>query len=198
MTGLEKILAQIRGEAQAAAEEKLRAAQAKAEEECAAIAARAEEECGQIEARSRQQCAAALQRAESAAQLQRRRRLLETKQQIIAETMQAALQKMQQLPDAEYFAALQTLAVRYAQPGEGVMYFGEKDRARLPENYEKTLNEALGGRRSVQISPESRPIADGFVLAYGGIEENCSLQALFAADREAMQDLAQSVLFAAE
>lgn len=198
MTGLEKILAQIQGEAQAAAEAKLRAAQAKAEEECAAIAARADEECRQIEAKSRQQCTAALQRAASAAQLQQRRKVLETKQQIIAEAMQAALQKMRQMPTEEYFAALRTLAVRYAQPGEGVMYFGEKDLARLPEGYEKTLNEALGSQRSVKISREKRPIADGFVLAYGGIEENCSLQALFAADREAMQDLAQSILFAAE
>lgn len=198
MTGLEKILAQIQGEAQAAAEETLRAAQAKADEECAVIAAKAKEECGQIEARARQQCTDALRRAESAAELQRRRGVLAAKQQMIAETIQAALQKMQSLPAEEYFSALQTLAVRYAQAGEGVMYFGAADLARLPRDYESTLNAALGGGRSLKISPESRPIASGFVLAYGGIEENCSLEALFAADREGMQDLAQSVLFAAE
>ena len=68
----------------------------------------------------------------------------------------------------------------------------------MPQGYEAALNAALGEGKSVCISPESRPIANGFVLAYGGIEENCSLSALFAADRDAMQDLAGSILFSAE
>ena len=102
------------------------------------------------------------------------------------------------MPDEEFFAALRTLAVRYAQPGQGTLYFGSRDLARVPQGYEAALNAALGEGKSVCISPESRPIANGFVLAYGGIEENCSLSALFAADRDAMQDLAGSILFSAE
>ena len=191
VSGLEGILAQIEGEARAAAQQTLAAAKARADEECAAIAAAAGAE-------GRQQAQDALRRAESAAQLQRRRGLLAAKQALIAETLQAALQKLQALPDEEYFAALRTLAVRYAQPGQGTLYFGSRDLARVPQGYEAVLNAALDEGKSVCISPESRPIANGFVLAYGGIEENCSLSALFAADRDAMQDLAGSILFSAE
>ena len=198
MTGLEKILAQIQSEAEATAQETLRQAQAKADEECAAIAAKAKEECAAIAAKAQQQAESALHRAESGAQLQRRRGLLAAKQAMIAETLQAALQKLESLPEGEYFATLTTLAVRYAQPGQGTMYFGERDLARLPKDYEETLNAALGSGKSIQISPESRPVTSGFVLAYGGVEENCCLQALFAADRDAMQDLAQHILFPAE
>ena len=178
VSGLEGILAQIEGEARAAAQQTLAAAKARADEE--------------------QQAQDAVRRAESAAQLQRRRGLLAAKQALIAETLQAALQKLQALPDDEYFAALRTLAVRYAQPGQGTLYFSSRDLARVPQGYEAVLNAALGEGKSVCISPESRPIANGFVLAYGGIEENCSLSALFAADRDAMQDLAGSILFSAE
>lgn len=198
VSGLEGILAQIEGEARAAAQQTLAAAKARADEECAAIAAAADEECAAIAAKGRQQAQDAVRRAESAVQLQRRRGLLAAKQALIAETLQAALQKLQALPDDEYFAALRTLAVRYAQPGQGTLYFGSRDLARMPQGYEAALNAALGEGKSVCISPESRPIANGFVLAYGGIEENCSLSALFAADRDAMQDLAGSILFSAE
>ena len=99
VSGLEGILAQIEGEARAAAQQTLAAAKARADEECAAIAAAADEECAAIAAKGRQQAQDAVRRAESAAQLQRRRGLLAAKQALIAETLQAALQKLQALPE---------------------------------------------------------------------------------------------------
>ena len=36
---------------------------------------------------------------------------------------------------------------------------------------------------ALQISAEERKIENGFVLAYGGIEENCTLQAMFDAEK---------------
>ena len=36
----------------------------------------------------------------------------------------------------------------------------------------------------------------GFVLVYGGIEENCSFEAMFAAQREKLQDQVHAFLFA--
>ena len=36
----------------------------------------------------------------------------------------------------------------------------------------------------------------GFVLLYGGIEENCTVRALFDARREALQDQVHALLFA--
>ena len=38
-------------------------------------------------------------------------------------------------------------------------------------------------------------IKSGFILSYGGIEENCSLDAIFAEKAETLRDLANSILW---
>ena len=43
------------------------------------------------------------------------------------------------------------------------------------------LTKKNGG--SLKISKEGRNIENGFILAYGGIEENCTLRAMFDAKK---------------
>ena len=47
----------------------------------------------------------------------------------------------------------------------------------------------------LHVSAGSRDIDAGFVLTYGGIEENCSFDAIFDSARETLQDKAQELLF---
>ena len=136
-----------------------------------------------------------LHRAESAADLQKRRAVLAAKQELIGQVIQKAHETVLALPAAEYFSAVQKLAARFALEGEGVVYFNAADLARLPKDFEKTLNSAAPSGSTLTVSRETRPIDGGFVLAYGGIEENCSFEALFNANREGMQDQVQKLLF---
>ncbi len=88
------------------------------------------------------------------------------------------------------------LAVKSAQSGEGEILFSAKDLARLPQGFEEKLNAALKGRgAALRISGDARDIDAGFVLTYGGIEENCSIDALFDSAHELLQDKAQEILF---
>ena len=50
-----------------------------------------------------------------------------------------------------------------------------------------------GGSLSFDSKPA--PIESGFILSYGGIEENCSLKSIFAANKDQIQDTAMKVLF---
>ena len=67
------------------------------------------------------------------------------------------------------------------------------------ENFADTLNAALvaGGKEgaALTVSSETRDIDGGFVLTYGGIEENCSFDALFDSAHEMLQDKVQEILF---
>ena len=45
------------------------------------------------------------------------------------------------------------------------------------------------------MSGESKNITNGFVLVYGGIEENCTIDALFDARRDELSDIVQRLLF---
>ena len=195
MTGLEKILGQIRDEAQAEAEKVLAEARAQAGEIAAKAAAETEAECARIAAQAQRDRQDALRRAQSAADLNKRRALLAAKQQIIGEVIEKAHTTLLALPADQYFDTILRLAARYARPGESTVYFNAADLARLPANYAQALEQAAPEGAVLTISTEPRPIDGGFVLAGGGIEENCSFSALFSAGREAMQDQVQKLLF---
>ncbi len=67
----------------------------------------------------------------------------------------------------------------------------------MPNGYEakiKKVSESRGG--SLTVSETGRNIENGFVLAYGGIEENCTLRALFDGKREKLSDKVRELLFA--
>ena len=66
----------------------------------------------------------------------------------------------------------------------------------MPLDYEKEILKAAaeaGG--SLQLMKEPRPIEDGFVLVYGGIEENCTFRALLDAKKDELQDTVHRILF---
>ena len=44
------------------------------------------------------------------------------------------------------------------------------------------------------MAKQPRPIDGGFILVYGGVEENCSIEALFYAEQERLQDKVQAFL----
>jgi V/A-type H+-transporting ATPase subunit E len=196
MTGLEKIVQNILDEAEAAAQQTISAAKREAaavEEESRNALAHQEEETR----RSAETAAAeSLKRAQSAAELQKRRKILQAKQEMIRNIIEKAHRSLDSLPDEAYFDFLVQLAAKSALPQAGEIMFSPKDRKRLPADLEARLKEAAkekGG--SLRVSNETRDIDGGFVLVYGGVEENCSFSALFEAERERLIDLVHELLF---
>ncbi len=196
MTGLEKIIAEIGDEvakeaaaaiekAKAEADAVLQQAKEESDAKIAKISAAAASDVAEIE-RSRT----------SAVQLQRRQKALQTKQQVLAETLAKALQEVYALPDAQYFELLVKLAAGTAEGGEGEMLLNEKDKKRLPADFEKKLAAAMPQGAKLTVAKSTRPIDGGFVLKYGDVEENCSLQAIFDARSEEFSDTIRDILFA--
>ena len=193
MTGLEKIVQQIRDEAQQAAD----AVIAQAKEEAGQLAAKAAEDArtqpGAILAKSKTDVQNHLAAARSAAELAQRRAVLAAKQEIIGEAIESARQSIYKLPDSDYFALILKMISKFSLPQEGELLFSPADLGRLPASFETSLAKSANGK--LTVSRETRDIDGGFVLSYGGIEENCSIEALFYAARERLQDRVQELLF---
>ena len=170
MTGLEQIIKQIEDDAAASA---------------ASIRRDAEEKAAQIASR-----------AESAAALQKRQSILAAKQQIIRELMDKSLRAMDALAPVDYFANIQKLVHKYALAQNGEIFFSQRDLDRLPKGFEQQLAQAVPAGGSLKISREPRNMEGGFVLVYGGVEQNCSFAALFDAARDSLQDKLHALLFA--
>lgn len=196
MTGLEKIIAEIREEAAAEAADITAKAKAEADSIVAAAKAETDAKTAKIETAAKQGVADIEQGRDSAIALQRRQRTLAAKQEVLAETLQKALESLYGMEDGEYFDLIITLAAGTAQNGKGEMLFNEEDAKRLPGDFAKKLAAALPKGAELAVSKETRPIDGGFVLKYGDIEENCSFKDIFAARADEFSDLVRDVLFA--
>ena len=173
----------------------------RAQKEAAQIRSEAEKKAGDSVERIRRESDARLadskSRAQSAAALTKRQLLLQEKQNLIGEVLEKAKETFLALPEAEYFDTLLALLKKNALSEQGEILLNERDRKRLPADFEKKAEEAAKAKGgSLRISEKTREIDGGLILVYEGIEQNCSVDALFETNIEMLQDKIQNILFA--
>ncbi len=194
MAGLDKILDSIKAESDAAVADRINEAKAEAEAIKKKAEASVKDECAQIESDGKKQADDTISRAESAAALLKRKAVLAEKQAIIAEVFTEAEKRITALSDNDYFDTITKIALKNALPEDGKIIFSEKDLKRLPTEFEIFLNDKLPEGK-IEVSKETIEASGGFVLSYGGIEQNCTIKALIDAEREKMTDKVTKVLF---
>lgn len=190
MTGLEKIVKHIEEDAKASVNAIVAEAESKAKEIIALAHAEGEQKRAEIEERSKLDVESFLSRAESASLLQEKKLILNVKQQIISDVITRAKDSLLNLPDQEYFEVITKMIKKYALNQTGSISFSLKDKNRLPEDFNKTLQAA-----KLTVSDKTSDIDGGFILIYGDVEENCSFNAIFFAAKESLQDKVCKVLF---
>ena len=193
MSGIDKIIQEIETNAAQSCDSVLAQARQKAD----AIIADAQKEADQIVADGKERTAAHVadikKRGDSAAELEEKRVMLYTKQQIINTMLGEGLSTAKNLPKDEYFNLILDMVGKYSLEDEGVIFFGENDNHRLPADFLSKLNQAAKG--GIVLSSKPALIDAGFILKYGGIEQNCSFDAIFAGEAENLSDKAGRLLF---
>lgn len=196
MSGLDKMVSQILAEANHSAETKI----AQAKEEADGIISKAKSEAlAQVEEISRKSKVDITNHADrvaSGCDMQRRKALLQAKQEIIAEVLDRAYQKLINLDDKSYFDLIRKMLEKFALPEQGEIYFSAADLQRLPQGFETEIQKiaaAKGG--TLKLVREPKRMEGGFILVYGGIEENCTIKALFDSQRDELSDKVQGLLF---
>ena len=193
MSGIDKIIQDIEFNTDKSCDAVLGTARSKAE----SIMMDAQRQAEQIIADGKERTALHVsdikKRGESAADLEEKRVLLSTKQHIISQMLQNGLENAKHLPDDEYFSLILQMIGKYSLPQDGTILFGEKDLKRLPADFASKFTDAAKGK--IAISDKAAAIDAGFILQYGGIEENCSFDAIFASEAENLSDRAGRLLF---
>ncbi len=197
MAGLDKIIEEILNDGRVQAKEKTDAAAKQADEIREQARAEADQLAKEMKAKAEAEKARAIERANSSGDMQARQKALLAKQELITAVLEEAYQKILNMDENSYFAFLEKLADQHALSKDGLLYLNEKDKDRMPAGFEEKIKEAAAGKGgALRIADEPKAIDGGFILVYGGIEENCSLSALFRDKRDELADLAGSVLFA--
>lgn len=128
--------------------------------------------------------------AKSTAEVTEKRLLLREKQEIIEGVIKAAREKISALDDESYFKLMERLLDKCATGDAGELVLSERDKSRIKSSLIKAAKS-----KGLTISDKARNIDSGFVLVYGDIEENCSIETVMEAEKEKLYDAVNSFLF---
>ncbi|HOA34695.1 MAG TPA: V-type ATP synthase subunit E [Bacillota bacterium] len=196
--GAERIIEHILNDAR----EKAAEIEAEAARKSREIMTGAQEEAArrreQILARARDEAAELKRRILGAARLEARKEKLAAKQELIAHAFRQALEELCALDDESYWSLLRGMLLAAVEKGTEKVFLSERDRARIPGRFLAELNAALekaGKEGKLALAEETRDIKGGFILQSGGVEINCSFEALLEAQRDKLEPELAGILF---
>lgn len=196
MSGLDKMKARILEEAESSARDILDRAGEEADRILREAGTAADAAAAEIAAGAVRDSLERKRRAGAAADMQRKQAVLAAKQEIIREVLREAYEEILGLEAERYFGLMEKLLKEYVLPEEGEICFNSRDLERMPEGFSgriRTIAAEAGG--SLTLSETPLDTDGGFLLVYGGIEENCTLKAVFSSRREELSDQVNRMLF---
>lgn len=193
MKGLENILFQIENESSEKAAVIVKNAEKTAEEIIDEAVLKSEELSNEIRGLADKRAEELISRAETADGVKLSRARLLKKQEIIKNTLEKAKCAVKEQKAEEYFAFLEKLLAKYAQKESGMLLISANDEKLVTDGFKESASK-LG------LKIENGNIADrnGFILVYGSIEINCTVDAIFDSAAEEISDMLNSFLFGGE
>lgn len=128
--------------------------------------------------------------AVSSVNAQMKRKVLAYKVKCIDSIVEKTIDKLNSLPDDEYFAVLEKLVSHKAGSGHGILFLNNKDLSRVTDSFKNAVKNL-----DIEISAETADIENGFILTYGLISENCSFRAIIDSERDSVRDMISRELF---
>ena len=193
MKGLENILFQIENESSEKAAVIVKNAEKTAEEIIDEAVLKSEELSNEIRGLADKRAEELISRAETADGVKLSRARLLKKQEIIKNTLEKAKCAVKEQKTEGYFAFLEKLLAKYAQKESGMLLISANDEKLVTDGFKESASK-LG------LKIENGNIADrnGFILVYGSIEINCTVDAIFDSAAEEISDMLNSFLFGGE
>lgn len=164
MNGIEKITGQIDADLQKELDDLKAQTQTRAAEITAGYDRQAQELTQSILERGRREADLRRERLDSVAQLEARKLTLSAKQEMVARAFDLALQKLTELPEADYIALLARLAVEASRTGREQVIFSQRDRARYGKQVVTQANEILAKRVAPKLPEDLTASRAGAVL----------------------------------
>ncbi len=203
MSGLDKIVEEIKRQAMEEASNILNEADAYCYEYMKKIKFQVAEEVDGFYKKTANERKLYEEKTISGVAFSRRNAILKAKQELINQVLQKAKEKMEKLSDDEYFNCLEQILRNNIQKGEGKICFSKKDLERMPGDFSNRINKIIKERcmdteTSIVIEKEPMDIKNGFVLIYGEVEQNCTFDTLFAYKMDRLKDIANRKMFMEE
>lgn len=198
MKGTEKIIAHIRADGDAQAKKIIDEASKQAEELRAESFKAALAEYEKLMQAGNAECADILSGSRRIAEMEAKKSVLSVKQEMVASAFDAARSEIVNMPRDKYTQFLARMAADAASTGEEEILLNESDRKELGKAVCKAANELLSAKGvpgRLTLSEDTADICGGVIIRYGGIETNCSIDALIRQCRSGLSTEVAAVLF---
>ncbi|EJU22173.1 ATP synthase, subunit E [Peptoanaerobacter stomatis] len=138
-----------------------------------------------------------LEKGISSAISQKKKMILEEKQNIISDIIEKSKNYIKNLSKDEYMTFLEKIALKYAHKEEGKIRLTASDKDSIGQELVSRLNTKLSenSKGTLVLDDQVSNEKSGFVIIYKDVEENCSLEAIFSEKRELLEDKINSFLF---
>lgn len=198
MNGIEKILGKLQEDGKRETDEILDQAQRQADQ----ITQRHTDQAAQLQAdlmeKGRRAAEERRERLASVAQMEAKKMILATKQELLDKAFALAHEKLTRLSPEEYINLLSSLAAGASHSGQEAVTLNPIDRKTVGKQVVADANKKLaqaGKPAGLTLSKDAAEITGGLLLGDGSSEVNCAFDTLLRLRREDMAGQVAAVLF---
>ena len=189
MKGTEKIIAHIRADGDAEAKKIIDAASKQAEEKRVESFKAALSEYEKLMQAGNAECEDILSGSRRIAEMEAKKSVLSVKQEMISAAFDAAREEIVNMPRDKYTQFLARMAAEAAASGMEEIVLNARDKAEVGKSVCKAANELLSAKGTpgkLTVSEDTADISGGVIVRFGGIETNCSIDALIRQRRSGL------------
>ncbi len=198
MKGTEKIIAHIRADGDAEAKKIIDAASKQAEEKRAESFKAALSEYEKLMQAGNAECEDILSGSRRLAEMEAKKSVLSVKQEMISAAFDAAREEIVNMPRDKYTQFLARMAAEAAASGMEEIVLNARDKAEVGKSVCKAANELLSAKGTpgkLTVSEDTADISGGVIVRFGGIETNCSIDALIRQRRSGLSTEVAAAMF---
>lgn len=198
MKGTEKIIAHIRADGDAEAKKIIDAASKQAEKKRAESFKAALSEYEKLMQAGNAECEDILSGSRRIAEMEAKKSVLSVKQEMISAAFDAAREEIVNMPRDKYTQFLARMAAEAAASGMEEIVLNARDKAEVGKAVCKAANELLSAKGTpgkLTVSEDTADISGGVIVRFGGIETNCSIDALIRQRRSGLSTEVAAALF---
>lgn len=198
MKGTEKIIAHIRADGDAEAKKIIDAASKQSEEKRAESFKAALSEYEKLMQAGNAECEDILSGSRRIAEMEAKKSVLSVKQEMISAAFDAAREEIVNMPRDKYTQFLARMAAEAAASGMEEIVLNARDKAEVGKSVCKAANELLSAKGTpgkLTVSEDTADISGGVIVRFGGIETNCSIDALIRQRRSGLSTEVAAALF---
>lgn len=132
------------------------------------------------------------------ANLEARKNILSTKQEIMNKVFNQALNKIIELDDIKYQNFIKKIILNNVEKGNETIFISSKDKKRINNIFIQKINQELiknGKEGNLSLSDTFLDIKGGIVIGSGNIRKNSSLELIFEKIREELEGEISKNLF---